>query len=283
MRTSSLFMLVLAILFGTAAVFVTRAWLESQQNSVVGPAEANLSPTQTVVVAAVPLRFGDRLQRDNLREIAWPSGNLPTGAFTQRDEVLEEGERFVLTPLEANEPVLSWKITGPGQRASLSTVVERGMRAVTIRINDVLGVAGFVLPGDRVDIMLTRNPRGSEPYTDVLLQGVRVLAIDQLADERRDQPSVSRTVTVEVDTEQAQKLTLAANVGQLSLALRNVVQVEGQQTRRVTLEDLNIGESQLPPGEVEAPPVYKPTGPNFTTIGVTRRTQRSEYQVRSKD
>ena len=85
------------------------------------------------------------------------------------------------------------------------------MKAVSIRVNDVLGVAGFVLPGDRVDIMLTRSDKAVGTYTDVLLQGVKVLAIDQTADDRADKPSVARTVTFEVSTQEAQKLTLAAN------------------------------------------------------------------------
>ena len=292
MRAGSFFMLILAVLFGSGAVFVTKMWMDSQR-SLVTSAEAGIPPVTTVVVAATPLRFGDQLQNDNLREIAWPNGNIPTGGFVTRDEILKDGERFVLTAMEANEPVLGWKITGPGQRATLSAVVEAGKKAVTIRVNDVLGVAGFVLPGDRVDILLTRGGRrgGGSSYVDVLLQGVKVLAIDQLADERSDDPQVVRAVTLEVDTEQAQKLTLAANVGQLSLALRNVAQDDGELTRRITMNDLNAGtDSALPPpeedeaeAEVDAeedPEVvwYDPP-PAFATIGVIWQMERSEYQV----
>jgi pilus assembly protein CpaB len=175
---------------------------------------------QTVVVATKPLRFGTELADEHLREMPWPSGSLPTGAFEKITDVLtKDGRRAVLSPIEANEPVLSWKISGPGERATLSAVVTEGMRAIAIKINDVLGVAGFVLPGDRVDIMLTRRGGGGG-YTDLLLQSVKVLAIDQLADERSDKPDVAKTVTIEVDTEDAQKLTLAQTVGTLSLALR---------------------------------------------------------------
>src|SRR5687767_5151037 len=291
MRAGSFLMLLLAVLFGSGAVFVTKMWMDSQR-SIVTSAEAGIPPVTTVVVAATPLRFGDQLQNDNLREIPWPNGNIPTGGFVTRDEILKDGDRFVLTAMEANEPVLGWKITGPGQRATLSAVVETGKKAVTIRVNDVLGVAGFVLPGDRVDIMLTRGGRNGKgnPYVDVLLQGVKVLAIDQLADERSDDPQVVRAVTLEVDTEQAQKLTLAANVGQLSLALRNVAEDEGELTRRITMSDLNAGtDSALPPPEGEAQPEADPKEdpeviwydppPAFATIGVIRQMERSEYQV----
>ena len=127
----------------------------------------------------------------------------------------------MLTAIEANEPILSSKITGPGQRATLSAMIADGMRAVTIRVNDVEGVAGFVLPGDRVDVALTRQgDKSASTSTDVVLQNVKVLAIDQIADERADKPSIARAVTLEVDTNSAQKLALASPVGTLSLMLR---------------------------------------------------------------
>ena len=146
-----------------------------------------------------------------------------------------------MTAIEKDEPILTSKITGPGQRASLSTALDPGMKAVSIRVNDVLGVSGFVLPGDRVDIMLTRSDKAVGTYTDVLLQGVKVLAIDQTADDRADKPSVARTVTFEVSTQEAQKLTLAANVGTLSLALRNVSSADTETVEPVNVNDLGGG------------------------------------------
>jgi pilus assembly protein CpaB len=285
MRTSPILMLVLAVLFGSGAVFVTKQWLDSQRASLVAPAEATLSPTETLVVAATPLRFGDTLQADNLRLIPWPMGRVPTGAFSSKEEILGQGKRQVVTALETNEPILGWKITGPGQRASLSAVVEAGKRAVTIRVNDVLGVGGFVLPGDRVDILLTRRKRGEAAgeetaYTDILLQGVKVLAIDQSADDRSDDPRVAKSVTLEVDSKQAQKLALASSVGQLALALRNVAAGQAERTDRVTIGDLGGTDSALPePEQVqpdEAPIELKRSG---ATVGVIRNLKRSEYQV----
>jgi len=285
MRTSPILMLVLAVLFGSGAVFVTKQWLDSQRASLVQPAEATLSPTATLVVAATPLRFGDKLNADNLRVILWPAGRVPNGAFMNKEEILKEGDRQVLAALEANEPILQWKITGPGQRASLSAVLDAGKRAVTIRVNDVLGVGGFVLPGDRVDILLTRRKRGEAAgeetaYTDILLQGVKVLAIDQSADDRSDDPRVAKSVTLEVDSKQAQKLALASTVGQLALALRNVAAGQVEQTDRVTIGDLGGTDSALPEPETapeKAPPVQlKRSG---STVGVIRDLKRSEYHV----
>ncbi len=121
--------------------------------------EANKKPvaTQTIVVASKALRFGNELGAMSLREIAWPEDAVPAGAFAKIADLTSSGRRVVLTAIEANEPILASKITGSGQRATLSATLGDGMKAVTIRVNDVEGVAGFVLPGDRVDVVLTRQ------------------------------------------------------------------------------------------------------------------------------
>ena len=150
--------------------------------------------------------------------------------------MLGGGKRVVLTAIEPNEPVLRSKITGPGQRATLSAMLRDGMKAVTVRVNDVDGVGGFVLPGDHVDVALTRQVDKANGTTDVVLQNARVLAIDQLADERLDKPTVVKAVTLEVDTVGAQKLSLAASLGSLSLMLRKAGEANNQYTRRITLE-----------------------------------------------
>ena len=134
---------------------------------------------QTIVVAKQPLRFGTELTAAVLKEVPWPEASMPTGAFHKISDVLHGGRRVVLTAIEPNEPVLSLKITGPGQRATLSALVKPGMKAVTIRVNDVEGVGGFVLPGDRVDVVLTRQIDKGSASTEVVLQNARVLAVDQ--------------------------------------------------------------------------------------------------------
>jgi len=243
----------------------------------------------TIVVARVALKFGDTLTTDNLREISWPSASLPVGAFkTRADALAGDGQRQVLTPIGVNEPVLSSKITGPGQRATLSAVLAEGMKAVSIRVNDVLGVAGFVLPGDRVDILLSRNIRNAEggdgAFVDVLLQGVKVLAIDQVADESKENATVVKAVTLEVTTKDAQKLTLAAGIGQLSLALREVASAGGEDTGRVTAADL-VGAVQgaavVERVEPAAEPVQvvKIEPPSRASVGVYREMKREIYDV----
>ena len=155
--------------------------------------------------------------------------------------LIDNKSRSVLSAMEIDEPVLAGKITGPGQRATLAALVSEDKRAITVPVDEVFGVAGFVLPGDRVDVMLTRNTRSGDPLSsqaDVLLQDLRVLAIDQVADDRLEQPSVSRAVTLEVDPAMAQRLVLGASVGRLSLILRPTGVDDKHKTAPVTVSDL---------------------------------------------
>ncbi len=252
MRMRAFWMLGLAVILAGAAVLLAQNWLQSQQPQIVEvPAEPQVQMA-TVVVAATPLYFGNTIGREHLREVQWPADAVPPGSFTGIDEILgEDGERRVaLRAIEINEPVLKSKVSGFGGRASLSTILSPEMRAATIRVNDVNGVAGFVLPGDRVDVLLTRDAGGSgggegssmSLLTDILLQNIKVLGIDQDANEDRDKPGVVKAVTLEVTPVQAQKLVLAQRLGQLSLALRNVTNVEAEKPKTVTLKDLRVGE-----------------------------------------
>jgi pilus assembly protein CpaB len=265
-RSSTIVMIGFAVLFGLLAVFIAQQWLNSQAEMRMRNLEANKKPmtTQTIVVAAKPLRFGNELGSMSLREIPWPSDAVPAGAFSRISDLTSNGKRVVLTAIEANEPILASKITGSGQRATLSATLTDGLKAVTIRVNDVEGVAGFVLPGDRVDVMLTRQQDKTVAATDVVLQNVKVLAVDQVADERADKPSVAKAVTLEVEVTSAQKLALAATVGTLALALRKAGEATPQNTRRITLSDL---------------PKTNISDDRFVAVSVVRGTQRFEFSV----
>lgn len=272
MRASTIVMIVFAGVFGLLAVFIAQSWLNNQAEMRMKSLEAMKKPmaTRTVVVASKSLRFGQEVNSAALREVEWPEGAVPPGAFAKIAEVTEGGRRVVLVPIETNEPVLAPKITGSGQRATLSALIGDGMKAVTIRVNDVEGVAGWVLPGDRVDVVLTRQQDKTGATNDVVLQNTRVLAIDQIADERTDKPSVAKAVTLEVDTTAGQKLALASAVGTLSLVLRRAGEATAEFTRRVELSDLGMTSA----------PVKKPeVATNVTTVVVTRASVRQEYSV----
>jgi pilus assembly protein CpaB len=265
----------IAVVFGLLAVFVAQGWLNYQaelSRKVVAPKE-NPVATRTIVVAAGPLRFGTHISADHLREVNWPEQAMPAGTFGTIAEVMSGGKRIVLASIERNEPLLRTKITGPGQNATLSAVIQDGMRAVTVRVNDVEGVGGFVLPGDRVDVLLTRQNERTTGMNDVVLQNARVLAVDQLADDAADRPTVVKAVTLEVDTTGAQKIALAASLGNLSLMLRRAGEQVMDATRRVTTSDLSQTEV------IQPAPVAK----TFAKVSVTRGTTKQEYNVASEE
>jgi pilus assembly protein CpaB len=269
-RKSTLVMIGVATLFGLLAAFVAQTWLNRQAEARLRSLEANKKPISqaTLVVAQRPLRFGNELVPAALKEVAWPEEAIPPGSFKTIRELTASGRRVVLAAFELNEPILASKITGSGQRATLSATINPAMKAVTLRVNDVDGVAGFVLPGDRVDVMLTRQIDKTAATNDVVLQNVRVLAVDQLADERAEKPSIAKAVTVEVDIVGAQKLSLAIQVGSLSLALRKAGETEPMATRLISLADLSAAQQN------GAPPDEKKQ-----TITVLRKSEKSTYSV----
>jgi pilus assembly protein CpaB len=152
----------------------------------------------------------------------------------------ESGDRIALGAIVVGEPVLRPRVSGFGERPILSRQVAEGMRAISIRVDDVIGVAGFVLPGDRVDILLTRQDDVNTDLmvTDIVLQSIVVLGIDQLANQQTEEPILARTATVEVTPEQAQKLALAQRAGSLSLALRGTTTLDEIDVIQVNERDL---------------------------------------------
>ncbi len=282
MRTSTnLTILFLALVMGGIAAFLARDWLATHTTS-------NTQTTGTVVVAAAPLGFGAQLTPDNVTEVSWSSSTLPDGAFATVKDLLKDGRRVVLTPLVRNEPVVKSKVTEPGQRGSLSTLIEDGKRAVTVAVDDVKGVAGFIFPGDFVDVVLTRtnNENGPQNFSEVILQHVKVLAVDQVAGERQEHPTVAKAVTVELTSEQSLKVLLATNIGKLSLILRQAQEDGSGPRARVTERDLMPGENNEPLRLAEAPPpVAAPAAPlaapqqTTSNVTVVRGTKREEYAV----
>src|SRR5580692_7250765 len=272
---------------GGIAAFLARNWIESHSRAYAAGDSAG-----TIVVAAQPLGFGAEVSPDSITEIPWMAKSLPNGAFVAKEELLKDGRRVVLSPLERGEPILRSKITGPGQRALLSSLLDEGKRAVTLRVDDVRGVAGFILPGDYVDVVLIAedSPPRRENYSDILLQHVKVLAVDQLSSERQEQPTVAKAVTVEVSPEEAQRLLLATNIGKLSLILRRPEEANSDAGRRVTERDLGRIDPRtvggvarpLPP---PPPPVAAALAPPTDTVKVSivRNNKREEYTVRRVD
>ncbi|MFC3174031.1 Flp pilus assembly protein CpaB [Novosphingobium bradum] len=243
MQKRNLILLAVAVLIGVFAVVLANAWfsgMETRQQGTVRQQE-----TARIVVAAAPLDFGASLNSTNVRLQDWPAASVPEGAFRTVPDALKN-ERVVLRPLVAGEPLLASNVSGANGRATLAALLPQGMRAISIAVNDVRGVSGFVLPGTLVDVLLTRQIDGggaqnNDMRSDVVLKGVRVLAIDQLASDRQNEPKVARTATLAVSLRDAQRLAIAEKIGSLSLALRRLedgVADVGSGTQLVTSRDV---------------------------------------------
>jgi len=283
MRKSTVIILAVAISMGGSAAYLTRSWLQTRASTAVQPAG-------TIVVAAESLAYGTAMTPDNIVEIPWFSNTLPEGAFAVKDDLLSGGRRVALSPLKRGEAVLRSKITGPGQRASLASLLDEGKRAVTVSVDDVRGVAGFVLPGDFVDIVIIADDGSPkrQSYSDILLEHVKVLAIDQVASEGEGQPTVAKAVTVEVTKEQAQKILLATNIGKLSLILARPVESKPDPNRRVSERDIGrTSPEPLRPPPAPPPPapvVAAPVVPSHTVkITVVRNGETKQYEVQRSE
>ena len=236
MRRQTLIALAIAVVLGLVAVYLANTFLTStEQKAVV----AQQGMTK-VAVAVVPLDYGVDLTPDKIRFADYPVASVPPGSFRSLAELLPAGKRRVaLRPMLVNEPILATKISGEGQGASIAATLPDGMRAAAVRLNDVSGVAGFVLPNDSVDVLITRAAPGGLQVTDVLLQNIRVIATDQAAQSPNGQPVVAKTATLEVNPIDAQKLALAQTVGQLSLVLRKPGEDQnGPTAKTVSFADL---------------------------------------------
>lgn len=259
-RSQSLIILGIAIFLGVMAVFLANTFLGSPSEKAAPPPGA-----VKIAVARVPLDFGSTVTADKVRLVDWPGDAIPDGSFRSIPELTPAGKVHVaLRPIAVNEPILKSKLSGEGGRATISAVLKPDMRAAAVRVNDVAGVAGFVLPGDVVDVLITRAiPGGDLTITDVLLQGVRVIAIDQDTNDTRNQPTIGKTATLEVRQIDAQKLALAQQVGALSLVLRSPADQTETYAETVGIEDLRDGGYALvgrsaPAAAFAAPPTATP-------------------------
>lgn len=281
MRTVATF--AVAILLGVIAVIVVRGLLLTKKPSG-GEALAAANTTQ-VVVAAVPLARGAELKPAMLKTVSYPKDGLPANAFVSIDQVAPQNgpARIVVRDIAANEPVLPAKISGAGGKTNLSGELTPGMRAISVKSSDVAGVGGFVLPGDRVDILITRsigNNNDTSSITQVLAENALVLGVDQTSDQETDKPVVAKAVTVEVSPDQAQAISLAQSVGEVTLALRSIAD-DAALTRKVTtIADLSGPRPAAVARPRPAHVVRKAAGPsNSTEVRVTRGVDTAGYTV----
>jgi pilus assembly protein CpaB len=225
----ALIVMAVAILFGLTAVGLASRWLLMQPSSNAG----------RIVVAAGDINLGQRLAPEMFKMADWPADSVPKGAFTDPQKL---SGRVVRSSLLVGEPVSEAKLAPSGTLGGLSALINEGKRAITVRVNDVIGVAGFALPGNFVDIIVSTQkdpgPNGiagrEESISKIVLERILVLAVAQEVNRDETKPKVVNAVTLEVTPEQAEQLDLARSVGTLSLALRNQVDPDSAKTEGAT-------------------------------------------------
>jgi pilus assembly protein CpaB len=270
----------IAIVLGLIAVVFINFYIGSSKKTQVAQVQAGIG--SPVVVAAAPITRGVVIQPQLLKVVNYPAGSVPQGAFTAVAQIAtgnKDTQRIALRDLSPDEPVLATRVTAPGAKLSMATELDPGMQAITLHSSDVQGVAGFVFPNDRVDVLLSRAvaPRpGSQalplPLTQVIAENVKVVGIDQSDDEEQSKPSVAKVVTVEVTPEQAQAITLAQSMGTVSFALRHVQ--DTAPVNRLVTTAASFGFFAAP-----APAATRRIGPVGPTVRVTRGADTSVVEL----
>lgn len=298
MRVATIVSLGASALLGLGALFVARVWLPSTAG---GPTQAAASPAVTmtsIVAASAAVPYGQKLEAKNLTLIKVPAASVPEGAFTSIEDVVgrDGGEPVTLAPLAPREVVLPSKVTGPGMKPSVAAVLTPGMRAYTIRVNEVAGGGGHVLPGDHVDVLLAQQmdsgvegSSGNRLFvSSLVIQNVRVLGMDLVADPASTEKFSPSTATLEVTVVDAGKLSVAAQAGSLSLALRRTGASEVVELKPYTIRDLpRVGANPAPPREPTAAgaaprPAARPQAPGGRGLVITSGGQRSVVNVPSE-
>ncbi len=241
----ALIMIATSVLAGLFAVWLAARWIGQMAEN-----------TTKIVVAARDVDPGTVLGEGSLQIIAWPSGSVPTGAL--KDLKKTQG-RVASTLIFTGEPILEGKLAREGASGGLSSVLSEGKRAISIQANEIVGVAGYIRPGSRVDIMVNTRDSKDKALSKIVLENILVLATAQ--DDKRDQtkPKVVTTVTLEVDPHQAEKIDLARSIGTLSMVLRNSLDNAAVQTVGATRDDLmGVAEAAPAPAPVAAAKASQP-------------------------
>jgi pilus assembly protein CpaB len=273
--------LLLALTAGGVLAFGTYNYIQKT------PAQAaSALPTTPVVVAATDLDLGATLTKDDVKVVQWPANALPQGVIKDPNEVVDRG---LVLPVLQNEPILPLKLAAKEAGAGLPPVITPGLRAVSVRVNEVIGVAGYVVPGTRVDVVVTMNPtnKPEEMTSKVILTDVQVLAAGTKIerDTEKGKPIPVNVVTLLVNPDESERLTLAANEGKIQLALRNPLDKENPQTKGIRPAML-LGSAppvRQTPRALPVPVKVAQANPDLPTVEIIRGDKRAREVVRGQE
>ncbi len=285
MRNRIFAVLALAVLAGGGLAYGTYNFINNQPKTSVN------APTQPVVVAAADLQLGAELKKEDLQVMQFPAGKVPDGTFSKPEELLGRG---IIVPIVKNEPILRAKLASKEAGSGLPPVIPEGMRAVSVRVNEVVGVAGYVLPGNRVDVLATASPTEahSDVTTKVILSNVQVITAGTRMeqDQDKDKPVQVTVVTLLVTPEQSERLALASTEGKIQLALRNPLDLGAPETPGIKTAGL-MGSVKAPVRQMasstrpraSAQPVTQlapPPPPPMPTVEIIRGDKRATEVIK---
>ena len=245
-RARILIVLLVAVLVGGLLSYAVYNYLQTRPVNVIK------TPEKNIVVASGKLQLGTLLKDENMKFVPWPATNMPAGYFEKKEDLIGRG---LIQPVVENEPILESKLAPKGSGAGLPPIIPNGMRALSIRANEIIGVAGYVLPGTRVDVVLTASPEGAkEPITKIVLQNVEVVSAAQdIQKDAEGKPKTVTVVTLLAKPEDIEKLTSASSQGQFQLALRNPLDLEEAKTRGIQMSQLIRGSAPPAPPAAKSP------------------------------
>jgi len=293
MRLGVIVSLGASTVLGLGALLVAKVWMPAHAAHAAAPAP--MIAGVPVVAAAQPIPYGAKLDAHFLKVIRMPAGAAPVGAFSSVSQILggPNGPPTALAPMTVLEPILPADISGPGERLTLAALIADGHRAYTIGVSEITGDGGHVMPGDRVDVVLTKElpqtngPNGRRFISGILIQNLKVLGMDQNANPSSTQPSVSHTATLEVGVVDALKLATASQVGTLSLALRKPGATEIVDVKALLTAELGL---EAPTSVQPAPrgnpgmrgPAPRPVAPSGPTVIIVQGDARTSVPVSSE-
>jgi len=274
------FIIFIAIITGALATFGVYQYLQKQKEKIQNPK----FPLQKVVVAKVYLPIGKRLNESDLKVSDWPVNIVPKGCFLNITDAID---RVVRIEVFEGEAIIQSKLAPMGSEGGFSSIIPQGMRALTVSVNTYSGVSGFILPNTRVDVLVTvPSPnKKEESTTKIILENVKVLAVDQTFEREGDDPVIVQSVTMLVTPDEAEKLVLASTEGKLQLSLRNTADSSVKATSGVKLKELiskprprRVYSRQAPskkqiPSELET---------EQRVIEVIRSNERTEVKVKEE-
>ena len=199
----------IALLLAFFAAWVANLWIQGRP----------VGKTTPVVVAAVDIPYGVKIEEFQIKVIDWPNDSVPSSAYTSKDQVIDKVSR---NDFYTDEPISEKRMLVHTAGSTLSTLIDKEYRAIAIRVDDVVGVAGFILPGNNVDILATRMDKDlNQSVTQTKLQNIRVLAVDQDDSHEKDKPAIVRAVTLQLKPQEAEVMVQAMREGTIQLTLRN--------------------------------------------------------------